>query len=57
LLFAYAEFGDPRYFDLWRKLEADPSDLEIRRNMAITQPVLWIARPDGIPLLKKPTGQ
>lgn len=52
LLFAYAEFGDGAYFDLWRKLNADPTDLEIRRNMAITQPLLWIASPDEIPLLK-----
>ena len=54
LLFAYAEFGDEKYFDLWKKLEADPLDLEIRRNMAVTQPILWIASPAGIPLLKKP---
>lgn len=53
LIFAYAEFGDEKYFDLWRKLDPDPTDLEIRRNVAITQPLLWIARPDEIPLLKK----
>jgi hypothetical protein len=53
LLFAYAEFGDPKYFNLWKKLNADPTDLEIRRNMAITQPLLWIASPDDIPLLNK----
>jgi hypothetical protein len=53
LLFAYAEFGDPKYFDLWKKLNADPTDLEIRRNMAVTQPLLWIASPDDIPILKK----
>jgi hypothetical protein len=52
LIFAYAEFGDERYFDLWRKLNPDPSDLEIRRNVAVTQPLLWIASPDDIPLLK-----
>jgi hypothetical protein len=53
LLFAYVEFGDPKYFKLWKKLNADPTDLEIRRNMAITQPLLWIAQPDQIPLLSK----
>ena len=52
LLFAYAEFGEKKYFDLWKKLEPDPSDLEIRRNMAITQPLLWIAEPKDVPLLK-----
>jgi hypothetical protein len=53
LLFAYAEFGDPKYFNLWKKLPADPADLEIRRNMAITQPLLWIANPADTPLLTK----
>jgi hypothetical protein len=53
LLLAYAEFGEAKYFDLWKKLNADPMDLEIRRNMAITQPLLWIANPDEIPLLIK----
>jgi len=52
LILAYAEFGDAKYFDLWQKLDADPGDLEVRRNLAITQPLLWIARPDEIPLLK-----
>jgi hypothetical protein len=54
LLFAYAEFGDEKFFALWKKLDADPSDLEVRRNMAITQPILWIASPDQTPLLKRP---
>jgi len=52
LLFAYAETGDEKYFNLWKKLEADPTDLEIRRNVAITQPLLWIAGPEQVPLLK-----
>jgi hypothetical protein len=46
LIFAYAAFGDQKYFDLWKKLDADPSDLEVRRNLAVTQPLLWIASPD-----------
>jgi len=45
LLFAYAEFGGEKYFNLWQKLDADPADLEVRRNMAVTQPLLWIASP------------
>jgi hypothetical protein len=53
LLFAYAEFGNPKYFSLWKKLPPDPTDLEIRRNMAITQPLLWIANPADTPLLAK----
>lgn len=53
LLFAYAETGDAKYFDLWKRLNGDPSDLEIRRNIAVTQPILWIANPADVPLLKK----
>ena len=53
LLFAYAEFGDKKYFDLWQKLDADPGDLEVRRNMAVMQPLLWLASPEDIPLLKR----
>jgi hypothetical protein len=52
LLFAYAAFGEPKYFELWKRLEADPVDLEVRRNMAVTQPLLWLAEPEEIPLLK-----
>jgi hypothetical protein len=52
LLFAYAETGDAKYFDLWKKLNPDPSDLEIRRNIAVTQPLLWIAQLRDVPLLK-----
>ncbi len=50
LIFAFAEFGAEKYYDLWKRLDADPSDVEIRRNLAITQPVLWLANPDEIPL-------
>ena len=50
LIFAYAEFGDEKYFYLWKNMDADPTDVEVRRNLAITQPLLWLARPDEIPL-------
>jgi hypothetical protein len=53
LLFSYAEFGDGKFFNLWKKLDADPADPEIRRNMAVTEPLLWIASPDEIPLIGK----
>jgi len=45
LLFAYAESRDTKYLNLWKALNADPVDLEVRRNVAITQPLLWIATP------------
>jgi len=53
LIFAYAEFGVDKYLNLWKKLNADPDDVEILRNMAISQPLLWLASPGEVPLLKK----
>jgi hypothetical protein len=42
LLFAGLALDKPKYLELWRKLPADPTDTEVRRNMAITQPILWL---------------
>jgi hypothetical protein len=42
LLFAGLAFGDTQYLNLWKKLPADPTNEEVRRNIAITQPVLWV---------------
>lgn len=43
LLFAGLALGESQYLDLWRRLPADPADAEVRRNIAITQPILWLA--------------
>ena len=42
LLFAGLEFDEPKYLDLWKRLPADPANEEVRRNIAITQPILWL---------------
>jgi len=42
LLFAGIALAEPRYLDLWRKLPPDPTDAEVKRNIAITQPILWL---------------
>jgi beta-galactosidase len=42
LLFAGLALGEPKYLELWRKLLPDPTDAEVRRNIAITQPILWL---------------
>lgn len=47
LLFAGLALGEPKYLALWRKLSPDPRDSEVRRNMAITQPLLWL-RPNAV---------
>ena len=47
LLFASLAFGEQKYLDLWNKLPADPTNEEVRRNIAITQPVLWLNNSGG----------
>jgi hypothetical protein len=42
LLFAGLALGEKPWLDLWRKLPPDPADPEVRRNIAITQPLLWL---------------
>jgi hypothetical protein len=42
LLFAGLALDEQKYLDLWKKLPADPTNEEVRRNIAITQPVLWL---------------
>jgi hypothetical protein len=42
LLFAGLAFNESRFLDLWRRLPADPTDAEVKRNIGITQPLLWV---------------
>jgi beta-galactosidase len=42
LLFAGLAENDTKYLDLWQQLDPNPQNLEVRRNMAVTQPLLWI---------------
>ncbi len=42
LLFGGLAFVEPKYLELWKKLSPDPTNAEVRRNIAITQPVLWV---------------
>ena len=51
LLFAGLALGEDKYLQLWQKLPADPTNEEVRRNIAITQPVLWVDQP---PAAKQP---
>jgi hypothetical protein len=44
LLFAGLAYGEESYLELWKNSKPDPQDAEVRRNIAITQPVLWLAR-------------
>lgn len=43
LLFGGLAFSRQDYLDLWKKLNPDPTVLEIIRNFPIRQPVLWVA--------------
>jgi hypothetical protein len=51
LLFAGLAFSEEKYLDLWRKLPADPMNEEVRRNIAITQPILWLKNPSATPCM------
>ncbi|MEI8041370.1 MAG: alginate lyase family protein [Verrucomicrobiota bacterium] len=42
LLFAGLAFGEQGYLALWKSLPPDPGDEEVQRNLAITQPLLWV---------------
>lgn len=42
LLFAGRAFELPAYLTLWSGMRPDPQDDEVQRNIAITQPLLWI---------------
>ncbi len=50
LLFAARAFEEKKYLDLWKTLNPDPTDPEVRRNLAITQPLLWLIAPSDVPL-------
>lgn len=43
LLFSGMALNEPRYLKLWSELPPDPSNAEVRRNIAITQPILWLS--------------
>ncbi len=42
LLFGGLAWGETRYLDLWRRLDPDPDNDEVRRNLALRQPLLWV---------------
>jgi hypothetical protein len=42
LLFAGLAMRETKYLELWRRLAPDPTDAEVKRNIAITQPLLWL---------------
>jgi len=49
LLLGGLAFNQPEYLELWKKLPADPADEEVRRNIAVTQPLLWLHADDRKP--------
>ncbi len=42
LLFGGINLNEPKYIEIWKKLEPDPIKEEVIRNFPIRQPVLWI---------------
>ncbi|WP_286171605.1 alginate lyase family protein [Gracilibacillus phocaeensis] len=41
LLFAGNALQKKEFIDLWNRLDIEPTDTEVRRNIAIRQPLLW----------------
>jgi beta-glucanase (GH16 family) len=54
LFFAGQALGEQKYLDLFAKLPADYTDLEVKRNMAVTQPIMWLTGPAPHPRLPPP---
>jgi hypothetical protein len=44
LLLAGLALGNPDWAALWQKLSPEISSEEVRRNIAITQPLLWLKK-------------
>lgn len=42
LLFAGLAYGENAYIELWKRLDPDPTDMEVRRNIGIRQPILFV---------------
>jgi hypothetical protein len=42
LLFAGLAYREPKYLDVWKTLEANPTNDEVLRNLPIREPVLWV---------------
>jgi hypothetical protein len=42
LLFGGVALKEPRYIDLWKRLDGDPTHDEVIRNFSARQPVLWV---------------
>ncbi|MGB7157725.1 MAG: alginate lyase family protein [Tepidisphaeraceae bacterium] len=42
LLFGGLAYDESKYLELWKTLEANPTNEEVLRNLPIRQPVLWV---------------
>ncbi len=41
-LFSGVAYGEPKYLELWKSLEASPTNEEVIRNLPIRHPLLWV---------------
>jgi hypothetical protein len=44
LLFGAYAFGDRDWFATWRRLDHDPQNAEVVRNLPVRHPLIWLAR-------------
>jgi hypothetical protein len=45
LLFGGLAYHEPAWLDVWMRLEANPTNEEVLRNLPIRQPLLWVELP------------
>ncbi len=43
LLFAGLRYENALYLDIWKNLEADPETFEVKRNLPLRHPLLWVS--------------
>ena len=41
-IFAYDQFTNPTYLDLWKSYDPDPTTPEVLRNLPLRHPLLWL---------------
>jgi hypothetical protein len=47
LFFGGRALNEPRYLELWKRLEPDPTVDEVIRNFPVRQPLLWVSEAPG----------
>jgi len=44
MLFGFNAYNDKRYVELWEKLDHNPQEEEVIRNLPIRHPLIWFVK-------------